>query len=60
MKRKFTLSGKLAFDIYSTYGLPLEIIEDIVSERHWYVETTMTEEQVNKLFNDNLRRLMGL
>ncbi len=60
MKRKFTLSGELAFDIYSTYGLPLEIIEDIVSRHHWYVETTMTEEQVNKLFNDRLRQLMGL
>jgi len=32
------LSGDLAFDLYATYGLPLEIIQDIARERGMDVE----------------------
>lgn len=33
-----TLSGDLAFDLYATYGLPLEITKDILSENNFSVD----------------------
>ncbi len=35
---KATLNGELAFDLYATYGLPLEITKDILSENHFSVD----------------------
>ena len=33
-----TLDGKLAFDLYGTHGLPLEITRDIARERNLKVD----------------------
>ncbi|MCX8061070.1 MAG: alanine--tRNA ligase [Anaerolineales bacterium] len=37
-KKQSTLQGDLAFDLYATYGLPLEITKDILAENNFFVD----------------------
>lgn len=39
-EHKTELNGEQAFDLYATYGLPLEITRDIVQERRFKVDET--------------------
>lgn len=42
------VDGKAAFDLYQTYGFPLEIIEELVSEKGQDVNHEEFEEEFNK------------
>ena len=45
---KTTLSGKAAADLYTTYGMPLEITQDIAEERGFKVEESGFQEAMEK------------
>ncbi len=51
-KKKSQLDGKLAFDLYATHGLPLEITRDVLRERNLEVDQkaffdAMEEHRIN-------------
>jgi len=48
LKKNDTLSGKVAFKLYDTYGFPLDLTEDITKSRGIKIDNTAFESEMQK------------
>jgi len=46
--KKATITGKEAFDLYQSYGFPIEMIIELVQEKHLFVDIESFEEELRK------------